>query len=84
MPAYRIYFIDQGAHISKPPVILECADNEEAIQQAYQYVDGQDLELWREGTLVATFNKKEKRRSSWLGRSRNRSGGDDDSTIGGN
>jgi hypothetical protein len=58
MPTYRLYFLDDGAHISRPPVILECADNEEAMVQARQYVDGKDIELWREGTLVAMFPRK--------------------------
>ena len=33
MAMYRIYFLDDGAHISRPPVILECSDNVEAIEQ---------------------------------------------------
>ena len=58
MPDYRVYFLDQGAHISSPPVILECADNEEAMQKARQYIDGKDIELWREGTRLAQFPKR--------------------------
>jgi len=49
MPAYRLYFVDRDAHISRPPKILDCADDAEALQKAKQFIDGKDLELW-EGT----------------------------------
>lgn len=58
MPTYRIYFFDEGAQSSKPPTILECANNEEAIRKARDYVEGEDLELWRDGTLIANFPRK--------------------------
>jgi hypothetical protein len=58
MPTYRIYFLDDGAHISRPPVVIECADNAEAAKVARQYIDGRDIELWREGTLVARYPKE--------------------------
>ena len=58
MQDYRLYFLDENAHISKPPVILECADDEEAQTKARQFIDGKDLELWRGDSLVAFFPKK--------------------------
>lgn len=58
MPTYRVYFFDEDAHISKPPINLECADDEEAEQKARQYLDGKAIELWRDGALVAQFPKK--------------------------
>ena len=57
MPTYRLYFLDEGAHVSAPAKILHCADNEEAVQMARQYIDGKDIQLWREGTLVARLPK---------------------------
>jgi hypothetical protein len=58
MPTYRVYFLDEGAHISRPAVIIECANNDEAKQRARQYIDGKDIEVWREGTLIARFPAK--------------------------
>jgi hypothetical protein len=46
MPAYRVYSIDQTGHVSRPPEIVECADDQEASQKAKQFVDGLDLEVW--------------------------------------
>ena len=58
MPEYRIYFTDQDAHISRPPELLECADDEAAIQKTRQYIDGKDIELWNGGRVVAKFPHK--------------------------
>jgi hypothetical protein len=58
MPSYRLYFLDAGAHISGPPVTIDCADDDEAVKTAKRYVDGQELELWRDSRLVARFSKK--------------------------
>ena len=46
MSAYRIYSIDRAGHISRPPEIVECADDQEAAQKAKQFLDGQDIEVW--------------------------------------
>jgi hypothetical protein len=53
MPAYRINFLDENANISGPPVVLQCASDDEAKKQAHRYTDGKNIELWREGTLLA-------------------------------
>lgn len=58
MPTYRVYFIDRGAHISRPPEVIECANNDEAVKKARQFIDGHAIELWREGLLVAKFPHK--------------------------
>ena len=58
MRTYRIYFLDYGAHISAPPIVIECADDDDAIKQAKQYIDGKDIELWRGDFRVAKFPKK--------------------------
>jgi len=58
MPSYRLYFLDAGAHVTGPPVIIECTDDDEAVKTARQYVDGQELELWRDSRLIASFPKK--------------------------
>jgi hypothetical protein len=55
VPHYRIYFIGQDGHVSKPPAIVECADDEEAIQKTKQFLDGQDIELWDGRDLSCGF-----------------------------
>jgi hypothetical protein len=52
VPVYRLYFIDRTNHISRPPEMVECADDQEAIQKAKQFVDGHDVELWDGPRLV--------------------------------
>jgi hypothetical protein len=51
--AYRLYTLKQDGHIGDPPLIVECADDGDAIRQARQYLDGKDLEIWDEGRFVA-------------------------------
>ena len=53
MSTYRVYFLDEGAHISGPAVVLECSNDKEAKQKARQYIGSQEIELWRENTLIA-------------------------------
>lgn len=65
MPSYRIYFLEDGAHISKPPTILECDDDEQAIQQACQFIGDRDVELWLDSALIAKFPKRAKA-SVWV------------------
>ena len=52
--AYRVYFVDRGAHIARPPVVVECKD-EEVVQKARQFIDGLDVELWQGDRLDARF-----------------------------
>lgn len=52
---YRIYFLDSGGHVSRPPVVNECDSDQEASEKARQYIDGHDIEVWRGEYLVAQF-----------------------------
>ena len=52
MPAYRIYSITRDEHIAKPPLVVDCADDQEAIRKAQQAVNGQDVEVWDEGRFI--------------------------------
>ena len=58
MRQYRVYFLDEGAHIFAPSVVLECADDDEAVRQAKQYIDGKDIELRRGDYRVAKFPRR--------------------------
>jgi hypothetical protein len=58
MPTYRIYFMSEGAHISRPPEVIECSNDQEASEEARRFIDGEDIELWHEGLIVACYPKK--------------------------
>jgi hypothetical protein len=58
MPTYRIHFLDDDARVSGPPFILQSANDDDAIDQARNYIDGRNIELWRGGTLVALLPKR--------------------------
>ena len=42
MRHYRVYIVDQGAHITEPPIEIDCKDDGEAVNAAEQLVDGHD------------------------------------------
>lgn len=58
MPAYRVYFVDADGRIYQPPQILQCADDQAAIEEARQYIDGKDIQVWEKNRLVAKFPHK--------------------------
>jgi hypothetical protein len=45
MAEYRVYRVKDN-HISGPPSIIVADDDQHAIEQAKQLVDGYDIELW--------------------------------------
>ena len=55
MPHYRIYSTGADDHISAPPIVVECADDQEAIQKAQQAVNGKAVELWQGERLIVRF-----------------------------
>jgi hypothetical protein len=59
MTAYRVYFVDDTGHVAGPPKIVECADDNEALQKAKQLIDGKDLEVWEGPRLIARFPASE-------------------------
>jgi hypothetical protein len=58
MRTYRAYFLDDGAHILRPPEIIECANDHDASRQAKKLVNGCDVELWEDARLVGRFTHK--------------------------
>jgi hypothetical protein len=46
MQEYRIFLIDQNGRIAEPAKILKCSDDQAAVQQARQYLDGRAVEVW--------------------------------------
>jgi hypothetical protein len=63
MPEYRVYIIGPDGHFLKS-VPMECADDNEATEQAKQLVDGHDVELWEHARKIARFDHKPKKSSS--------------------
>jgi hypothetical protein len=59
MPEYRVYIVGSDGHFFNS-VELECADDDAAMEQAEQLVDGHDVELWQRDRKVATFEHKPK------------------------
>jgi hypothetical protein len=55
VPGYRILFVNAKSRASRASEFFECADDQEAIQKAVQFIDGQDVELWIGARLVARF-----------------------------
>jgi hypothetical protein len=53
MPDYRILDIDRNSQALGRSKIMECADDEMALQEAAISIDGFDVEVWQGGRLVA-------------------------------
>jgi hypothetical protein len=60
MPDYRIFDIDFDGQILGRSKMIECADDEIALQEASIAIDGFDVELWQGGRLVARLPRYEK------------------------
>jgi hypothetical protein len=54
---YRAYVIGQDGHFIKS-VILDCDNDDAAIESARQLVDGHDVELWQLDRQIAKFDRK--------------------------
>jgi len=51
---YRAYIIGPDGHIQQRIELL-CADDDSAKEQAKQFVDGHDVELWQLDRRIAEF-----------------------------
>lgn len=60
MPGYRFYSIKRDGHIAAAPVERECSNDGEALKEARQLVNGQDIEVWQGPRLVAYLTPKDK------------------------
>ena len=54
MLQYRLYFLDEQGHIARA-IVIEGADDADAIAQATAKGDGRAMELWQETTRVKCF-----------------------------
>jgi hypothetical protein len=57
MPAYRAFLVDPKGQFSSSKDLV-CADDEYAIKQAQQYVNGCDVEVWRGVSFIAKIDHK--------------------------
>jgi hypothetical protein len=55
---YTVYQIAADNHIAVPPTRLDADDDDEAVEKAEQFLDGQDLEIWQGTRLVARLPKR--------------------------
>jgi hypothetical protein len=58
MPTYRVYFVDPEGHIHRPPRVMECTSDQEAAEEAKQFIDGQDIEVWQGERVVAKYPRQ--------------------------
>jgi len=56
MQEYRIFFIGSDRRIAEPAVIVECPDDQAALAQAQQYLDGYAVEVWKGARMIAHFD----------------------------
>jgi hypothetical protein len=59
MPAYRVYVVTNDGHISGPPHVIDCDDDQEAMGKAIQYTNGKSVELWGGARFIARFPSDE-------------------------
>ena len=59
MPAYRLYKIDRKGRVDGPPQIVRCHDDDEALIEAHNYVDGHAIEIWRDNKRVGLIPSDE-------------------------
>ena len=51
MPEYRLFTFNDAGHITGPAAVIQCADDDAAIKEAKQLLDGHDIEVWQ-GTRI--------------------------------
>jgi hypothetical protein len=58
MPTYRLYTITPDEHIQAPPAVVECEDDQAAIERAKQLLDGRAIEVWQLDRRVTRLEPK--------------------------
>jgi hypothetical protein len=49
---YKVYVLDSAGRISSPFKTIECADDNEALEQAKRYLSGSAVEVWQHNKLI--------------------------------
>jgi len=55
MPEYRIYIVGKDGHISGPPVLVDCPDDQAAAHEARRIHNGHAIEVWKGDCVVVRF-----------------------------
>ena len=55
MEQYRVYVLDADGHVHDPPQVIECPDDEAAIEQARQLLNGRVIEVWHGSRRVISL-----------------------------
>jgi hypothetical protein len=58
VPIYRVCVLTEDDQIWDPPIVLAYENDQDAVRQAEQLVDGNDVELWEESRFVARIKSK--------------------------
>jgi hypothetical protein len=56
MPTYRIYTFDEGGHVLEPPKVIESENDEAAVKEAKQLLDGKLIEVWEKARCIIRLN----------------------------
>jgi hypothetical protein len=65
MAHYRVYTTTTDGHVTAPPTVIECADDQEAIGKAAQLANGKSVELWEGARFIMRFPSNE-RWAAWI------------------
>jgi hypothetical protein len=63
MPQYRIFTVDFSGHRIDATEV-ECADDQEAVQQALRNISVDDVEVWQSDRFIALLPRYEKRKQT--------------------
>jgi hypothetical protein len=58
MPHYLVYVFTKDNRIWNPPIVMTCDNDQKAVVQAEQLVDGNDIELWDGDRRVSRIKAK--------------------------
>jgi hypothetical protein len=56
MSHYRVYKTTNDGHITGPALVIECQDDQAAIEQATRAANGCAAELWEGSRLIVRFS----------------------------
>jgi hypothetical protein len=57
MLTYRIYWLERD-HVIGPPMVIECPDDQAAIEAAKVMLDGKAIEVWEAARVVIRLEPK--------------------------
>jgi len=55
MSGYRLFLVEPDGHIRRPPIILECESDEEAVEAVKDHDQSFEMELWIGHRKVASW-----------------------------